>query len=219
MQRRAGRQLRHGCCGRCRCWRGRRSLNRRLDIRSRSLTNRERRRHMRLRNRRLHCGRSRRHARQRRTNGRGLHARSFLRGGLVCGCRSRVSSRCRVANFNHGRSGGPNWLGCRAHLDFWCKCGGWNCILQGSFRIRLGWSGLRHPGSVIVRERLPGIVAVVMALHQLRDVFVNRTGMCLLLGYAEFRQQIDDLMRGHLQLPSQLVDADFTHSNDCDSQS
>ncbi len=60
-------------------------------------------------------------------------------------------------------------------------------------------------------ERLAAI-AVKMPPQQLRGAVIHRAGMGLFLGYAEYRQRFEDLMRGHLQLPGQLVYADFTHS-------
>jgi hypothetical protein len=53
------------------------------------------------------------------------------------------------------------------------------------------------------------------ALHPqpqpLSDVFVDRTRVSFLLGNAELRQHVDDFVGGNLQLPCQLVDANFNH--------
>jgi hypothetical protein len=43
------------------------------------------------------------------------------------------------------------------------------------------------------------------------DVLVHGTGVSLLLGYAEIRQLVEDLVCLNFQLPSQLVDANLLH--------
>jgi hypothetical protein len=47
--------------------------------------------------------------------------------------------------------------------------------------------------------------------HQLRNRFINRAGVRLLFGDADLRQHFYDHVRWNLQLPRQLVDADFAH--------
>lgn len=47
---------------------------------------------------------------------------------------------------------------------------------------------------------------------QLRDVVIDRAGVGLFFCDAELRQHVDERMGGDLELPSQLVDSDFTHS-------
>ena len=44
------------------------------------------------------------------------------------------------------------------------------------------------------------------------DVVVERTGVRLLLGDAQFRQQLQNDVRLDLEFSSQLVDANFTHT-------
>jgi hypothetical protein len=48
--------------------------------------------------------------------------------------------------------------------------------------------------------------------HFERNIVVERTGMRFLVSYAEFRQEIEDHVWLDLELASQLVDADFTHT-------
>jgi hypothetical protein len=48
-------------------------------------------------------------------------------------------------------------------------------------------------------------------LDYLSNILIQRTGVCLLLLNAEFRQKIEDHRRFHLQLSGQLIDANFTH--------
>jgi hypothetical protein len=43
------------------------------------------------------------------------------------------------------------------------------------------------------------------------DILVNGTGVSLLLGNAELRQQLQDPVRLDLKFPRQLVDSDLTH--------
>jgi hypothetical protein len=45
----------------------------------------------------------------------------------------------------------------------------------------------------------------------LRHVVVDRAGVRFLLGHAELRQHFQDLVRRDLELPRQLVYADFLH--------
>ena len=57
--------------------------------------------------------------------------------------------------------------------------------------------------------------AATPALHSqpklLGNVIIDRTGVGFLLGDAELGQHVDDFVGGNLQLPCQLVDANFTH--------
>ena len=75
------------------------------------------------------------------------------------------------------------------------------------YRLRLG-HGNRRLGLVNGR-------CDTTALHPqpkpLGDIFVDRTGVSFLLGNAEPGQHVDDFVGGNLQLPCQLVDANFTH--------
>ena len=69
----------------------------------------------------------------------------------------------------------------------------------------------RHSG---VRKFLPEngtAFAGEPATHDQRNVFIDRAGVCLLFGHAEFGEQIQDHVRFHLKLPRQLVDANFLH--------
>jgi hypothetical protein len=60
-----------------------------------------------------------------------------------------------------------------------------------------------------------GIDGRAATLHSLADDLRHRlidgTGMSFFLGDAELGQHVDDLVRGDLQLPGQLIDANFTH--------
>ena len=47
--------------------------------------------------------------------------------------------------------------------------------------------------------------------YQLRNRLIDRTGVRLLFGDADLRQHFYDHVRWNLQLPRQLVDADFAH--------
>jgi hypothetical protein len=47
--------------------------------------------------------------------------------------------------------------------------------------------------------------------HQFRNRFVDRAGVRLFFGDADLRQHFYDHVRWNLQLPRQLVDADFAH--------
>jgi hypothetical protein len=47
--------------------------------------------------------------------------------------------------------------------------------------------------------------------YQFRNRFVNRAGVRLFFGDADLRQHFYDHVRWNLQLPRQLVDADFAH--------
>jgi hypothetical protein len=47
--------------------------------------------------------------------------------------------------------------------------------------------------------------------HLNRDLFVQRTGVRLLFGDAQFRQEIEDDVRLDLKLARKLVNANFTH--------
>jgi len=44
------------------------------------------------------------------------------------------------------------------------------------------------------------------------DIIIERTGVRLLLGDAQFRQQLQNDVRLDLEFSSQLVDANFTHT-------
>jgi hypothetical protein len=44
------------------------------------------------------------------------------------------------------------------------------------------------------------------------DVIIERTGVRLLIGDAQFRQQLQNDVRLDLEFSSQLVDANFTHT-------
>jgi hypothetical protein len=59
--------------------------------------------------------------------------------------------------------------------------------------------------------RLGDAFSVDAFAHQLRDGLINRTGVRLLFGDADLRQHFYDHVRWNLQLPRQLVDADFAH--------
>ena len=43
------------------------------------------------------------------------------------------------------------------------------------------------------------------------DVFVDRAGMGLLLGYAQLGELVQNLVRFDFQLPSQLINANLVH--------
>jgi hypothetical protein len=47
--------------------------------------------------------------------------------------------------------------------------------------------------------------------HQLGNRFIDRAGVRLFFGDADLRQHFYDHVRWNLQLPRQLVDADFAH--------
>ena len=53
--------------------------------------------------------------------------------------------------------------------------------------------------------------ALYALAHQLGDIVVQGAGVSFLLGDAELRQHFEDGMRGDLELPGQLVDANFAH--------
>ena len=80
------------------------------------------------------------------------------------------------------------FLGFRRHLSSGCGLGGRSCGTSGT-----------------------GAIDSKVRPNEIRDVVIERAGMRFLLGYAERGQQFDDLVGGNLQLPGQLVDADFTH--------
>jgi hypothetical protein len=73
---------------------------------------------------------------------------------------------------------------------------------RGRRRHRLnGWLSLRRRRSV-PKQPLP---------DENRSAFINRAGVRLLLGDAKLWQHVQYFVRGNLQLPCQLVNADFTH--------
>src|SRR4051794_5273865 len=49
--------------------------------------------------------------------------------------------------------------------------------------------------------------------NQFRNGFVDRAGVGLFLGDAQLGEHFEDDMRRNLELPRQLVDADFTHKS------
>jgi hypothetical protein len=78
------------------------------------------------------------------------------------------------------------------------------------YNFGLGHSdGRRTLGFRLCRGCLPA--ALNAPADQFRDGLINGAGVGLLLGDAESRQHIDNLVRRDLELPGQLVDADFTH--------
>jgi hypothetical protein len=75
--------------------------------------------------------------------------------------------------------------------------GGWVSRRYVLLALRLGWfrkvAG-RHPAADLQR-----------------DIVVERAGMRLLIGDAQFRQHVQDDARLDFEFPRQLVDANFTH--------
>jgi hypothetical protein len=70
----------------------------------------------------------------------------------------------------------------------------------------------RHRGGRLIALRRTRVAISVDALpHQFRHWLINRTRVRLLFGDADLRQHFYDHVRWNLQLPRQLVDADFAH--------
>jgi len=46
-----------------------------------------------------------------------------------------------------------------------------------------------------------------------RDIFVNRAGVSLFLSNSQFREELQNFVSLHFQLPSQLVNANLSHKN------
>jgi len=87
---------------------------------------------------------------------------------------------------------------------------------RSSFR---GRRGLERGGRLFVRRRGP-IFRFRVLLGDLPaeeppqfdgDIFVDRAGVRLLLGYAQLRELVEDLVRLDLQLPSQLINTNLVH--------
>jgi hypothetical protein len=71
--------------------------------------------------------------------------------------------------------------------------------------------GLFHGRGRPAAFRMGWAFSVYALPDQLRNRFINRAGVRLLFGDADLRQHFYDHVRWNLQLPRQLVDADFAH--------
>ena len=129
--------------------------------------------------------------RQRRTNRRRTHSRSFFHPGRS-GFRDRRFNRERGLGWwridGFGRSK-------RRRGGYAKRSGGGRFIVCLSFRVRLI---SRLTGSAVTVVQRFAAIAVVVPPHQLRDMVVNRAGVRFLLGYAEVRQEFEDLVRRYL---------------------
>ncbi len=56
-----------------------------------------------------------------------------------------------------------------------------------------------------------GFTALDAPANHFRNRLVDRTGVSLLFSDTEFGEHIENLVRWNLELPGQLVNADFTH--------
>jgi hypothetical protein len=172
------------------------------------------------RRRRRRCRRRRRSGRRRRNYGRG-GARGFRPGGSVSHHR-RVDRPSRQWRANRGgrarrrpalfryrrgsRSGGRRrfFCGCRHRMRLRRRRrrirggrGRFVMIFRGAVRLRFGLQ-IRRIESVQPAQ-LDG------------DVLVDRAGVRLLLGYAQFGEPIENLVSLNFQLTRQLIDANLSH--------
>jgi hypothetical protein len=133
---------------------------------------------------------------------------SGLRGILV---RTRLRSRDSISRRNS--------VGCRKSVGCWNSVGRWD----SSRRLRAHWwfisaggfERLRlrdgHGSISVPRSRDSSASTLHSLANDLRHRLIDGTGVSLFLGNAEPRQHVDDFVGGNLQLPCQLVDANFTH--------
>ena len=64
----------------------------------------------------------------------------------------------------------------------------------------------------VLRQKVGHIMAVVPPQLQ-RYILVNLAGVRLFLGNAQFREQLQNLVSLHFQLPRQLVNTNLSHKN------
>jgi hypothetical protein len=129
--------------------------------------------------------------------------------------------RLRARLFLNRDAGGTfgQWRGLRrncgrrtGHCGAWFDDeprGGW-FLYGGRLPCDAGGAGCRcWPGRLLVAEKtLP---------DQLRDGLVHGAGVSFLFGHAEIGEHLEDGVRWDLELPCQLVDANFTHRY-CDTR-
>jgi len=90
-----------------------------------------------------------------------------------------------------------------------------NPSLRGARRLVRGFFGRLRPGRrrALLELTLLGTEPLTHADANLqRDVIVERAGMRLLIGDAQFGQNVENDVGLDLKLAGQLVDADFTHT-------
>jgi len=138
--------------------------------------------------------------------------RSTRRAGLPGG-QWRTQRKCRTnrrgrgfRSFNGSRGDRPRrfWSGRR-----------WSGLHHGRRRFRN--SSFGRANNFFARRRfLLGLFANTStcnpAAEVQHDIIIERTGVRLLLGDAQFRQQLQNDVRLDLEFSSQLVDANFTHT-------
>jgi hypothetical protein len=83
--------------------------------------------------------------------------------------------------------------------------------LRNGVRLLFNLFRLLHCRGVSTAFRVAGAFSMDALPHQFRDRLINRAGMRLLFGDANLWQHFYDHVRWNLQLPRQLVDADFAH--------
>ena len=120
----------------------------------------------------------------------------FLHGRM----RRTILGRRRYWRFRHMH--GSALRGDHRSFGLW---GGDN---MGLFFHQLRFS---HRGGRSIAFRMGDPLSMNALAHQFRHRLINRTGVRLLFGDADLRQHFYDHVRWNLQLPRQLVDADFAH--------
>jgi hypothetical protein len=133
--------------------------------------------------------------RQRSVHGRGLQSRRRLGDARRRRFRSRVR-HCFHQGFGYRGRRGVEVPLTRLRLRLHTICRG----LRDGRRLRVFWQGVGH------------IMAVVAAQLD-RHVFVNRAGVRLLFGDAEFGKQVEDFVSFDFQLARQLVDSNLSHNS------
>jgi len=147
----------------------------------------------------------------RRNHGSTVH-RSTRRTGLP-GCEWRTQRKCRTnrrgcgfRSFNGSRCGRPRsfWRGLR-----------WSGLRHGRRRFRnpsIGLTNRFFARRWFLLSLFGNATTRNSAAEVQHDVIIERTGVRLLLGDAQFRQQLQNDVRLDLEFSSQLVDANFTHT-------
>jgi len=140
---------------------------------------------------------------QRWPNGSRLAAKRFIQR---CGCRSVLGWRGnRRLSSVYGSA-----LGCDRR---WFLLGRRNRVRLLLFNLLR----LFHCRDQPTAFRLSDAFSVNALPYQLGNRLIDRTGVRLLFGDADLRQHFYDHVRWNLQLPRQLVDADFAHIQDCNA--
>jgi hypothetical protein len=105
----------------------------------------------------------------------------------------------RFGSYGSGALGDRAWL-------LGLKRGVGNFLLFGLLFNRHGGAA----GLSVCLGRLPSLDALP---NQFRNRSVDGAGVCLFLSDTELGEHLEDDMRWNLELPRQLVDADFTHKS------